>query len=272
MGYPGTMGAPFIDYLIADDILIPAGRQHHYAEKIITLPESYQANDDQRRIADRTPGRAELGLPEAGFVFCSFNNSHKITPAEFDIWMRLLSRVEGSVLWLLGANDHVQGNLRREAAKRGVAPARLVFAGRMPHADHLARLRQADLFLDCFQCNAHATAADALWAGVPVLTVPGEGYAARVGASLCHAIGLPELAVATRADYEQTALDLATDPARLIAIRGPLAQNRTTRPLFDSERFTRHIESAFAAAHDRATKGQPCDHIRVPALPTNPSC
>ena len=267
MGYPGTMGAPFIDYLIADPVLIPDDQRRHYAEKIITLPDSYQANDDQRRIASRTPGRAELGLPEDGFVFCSFNNSHKITLAEIDIWMRLLVEVDGSGLWLLDANRQAKANLRREAAARGVDPARLVFAGRMPHDDHLARLRQADLFLDCFQCNAHATASDALWAGVPVLTVPGQGFAARVGASLNHAIGLPELVAATRADYERLALELATDKARLAAIRGRLAANRTRMPLFDSERFTRHIEAGFALAHDRHANGLAPDHIRVPPLP-----
>lgn len=269
IGYPGTMGAPFIDYLVADEVLIADGEHHHYAEKIITLPDSYQANDDRRRIAERTPSRAELGLPDTGFVFCSFNNTHKITPAEFDIWMRLLARVDGSVLWLFAANAHVEANLRREAAARSVDPARLVFAGRMAHADHLARLRQADLFLDCFQCNAHATAADALWAGVPVLTVPGRGYAARVGASVCHAVGLSEMVAASRADYERLALELAADPARLGAIRARLAHDRTVMPLFDSARFTRHIEAAYAQAHDRHWTGLAPDHIKVAALPRN---
>ncbi|KRB85414.1 hypothetical protein ASE00_01030 [Sphingomonas sp. Root710] len=267
MGYPGTMGAPFVDYLVADDMLIPEGARAHYAEKIIYLPNSYQANDDRRQIAGRMPSRTELGLPSTGFVFCSFNNSHKITPAEFDIWMRLLTKVDGSVLWLFEANARVEDNLRREAAVRGVDPTRLIFAGRMPHAEHLARLRQADLFLDCFQCNAHATAADALWAGVPVLTVPGQGYAARVGASVVHAVGLPELAVATREDYQRLALELATDPARLVEIRDRLAHNRTTMPLFDSARFTRHIETAFEMAYDRFWNGMEPDHIRVPGLP-----
>ena len=266
MGYPGTMGASFIDYLIADPVLIPDGRQDHYAEKIIYLPESYQANDDQRQIAERTPGRAELGLPETGFVFCSFNNSHKITPAEFDIWMRLLGRVDGSVLWLFEGNARVEANLRAEAEKRGVDSARLVFAARLPHAEHLARLKQADLFLDSFQCNAHATAADALWAGLPVLTVPGQSYTARVGASLTHAVGLPEMAVATRDDYERLALELATDPARLAEIRHRLAHNRTVMPLFDSKRFTRHIETAFEMAYDRHWDGVDPDHLRVPRL------
>ena len=267
MGYPGTMGAPFIDYLVADNILVPQDQRCHYAEKIICLPESYQANDDRRQIAGRTPDRAELGLPEAGFVFCSFNNSHKITATEFDIWMRLLGAVDDSVLWLFQGNARVEENLRREAVNRGIDPARLVFAGRMPHAEHLARLKQADLFLDSFRCNAHATASDALWAGVPVLTVPGEGYAARVGASLCHAVGLPDMVAATPEDYEQLALELATDAGGLAEVRARLARNRDTMPLFDSEGFTRHIEAAFELAYDRYWSGMEPDHIMVPHRP-----
>ncbi len=269
IGYPGTMGAPFIDYLVADPIVIPNDQRRHYAEKIICLPESYQANDNQRLIAGMTPSRTELGLPEDGFVFCCFNNNFKITPTEFDIWMRLLTQIDGSILWLFEANSKVEGNLRREAEKRGVDPARLIFAGRMPHAEHLARLRQADLFLDCFQCNAHATASDALWAGVPVLTVPGRGFAARVATSLVHAIGLPEMAVATPGEYERLALNLATDPDRLAALRQRLEYNRSAMPLFDSERFTRHIEAAFGSAYDRFRNGLAPDHIEVVPLPAN---
>jgi predicted O-linked N-acetylglucosamine transferase (SPINDLY family) len=261
------MGAPFIDYLIADPVLIPERQRQHYAEKIVYLPESYQGNDDSRLISERSLTRDELGLPEQGFVFCCFNNSFKIGPAEFDIWMRLLGRVEGSVLWLFESNHWVEDNLRREAAMRGIDPARLVFAGRMPHHDHLARLRHADLFLDCFTCNAHATASDALWAGVPVLTVPGAGFAARVGASLAQAIGLPELIASTRDDYEHLALALATDSARLADVRGRLERNRTVAPLFDSARFTRHIESAFELAFDRHRNGLEPAQIEVPRLP-----
>lgn len=270
MGYPGTMGAPFIDYLIADPHLIASEQRQHYAEKIIRLPECYQANDDQRPIASHIPSRRDLGLPGQGFVFCCFNNSYKITADEFDIWMRLLTQVEGSVLWLFEANSSVENNLRSEAARRGVDPGRIVFAGRMQHADHLARLRQADLFLDCFECNAHATASDALWAGVPVLTLAGRGYAARVGASVVHAIGLPELAAASRQDYEDIALALATDLARLADIKRRLTHNRTTMPLFDSERFTRHIEAGFQLAHDRYWDGLAPGDIDVPSLPTAP--
>ncbi|RYD90426.1 MAG: hypothetical protein EOP61_29575, partial [Sphingomonadales bacterium] len=267
IGYPATMGAPFIDYVIADPVLIPERQRQHYAEKILYLPETYQANDDTRAIADSALTRLDLGLPEKGFVFCCFNNSFKIGPAEFDVWMRLLGDVEGSVLWLLEANRWVQHNLRTEATKRGIDPGRLVFAARMAHGDHLARLRHADLFLDCFTCNAHATASDALWAGVPVLTVPGEGFAARVGASVTQAVGLSELVASTRDAYEQIALDLALSPALLAAIRGKLAANRKTAPLFDSARFTRHIEAAYELTLDRHRNGLDPDHISVPRLP-----
>ncbi len=269
IGYPGTMGAPFVDYLIADPVLIPEAWRDDYAEKIIALPEIYQANDDTRAIADRVMTRAELGLPEQNFVFCCFNNSFKIGRAEFDIWMRLLGRIDGSVLWLFQSNRWVEENLRSEAAKRGIDPARLVFAGRMPHGEHLARLRQADLFLDCFACNAHATASDALWAGVPVLTTPGRSFTARVGASVARAVGLPELIAASRDDYERMALDLATDPAKLADVRERLRQNRNSAPLFDSARFTRHIESAFELAWERHLTGLEPDHIAVPALPAS---
>ena len=267
IGYPGTMGAPFIDYLIADNTLIPDQQRQYYAEKIIHLPETYQANDDTRKIADQAMSRADLGLPEKGFVYCCFNNSFKIGPAEFDVWMRLLARVDGSVLWLLQSNGWVEGNLRREAAARGIDPARLIFAGYKTHADHLARLRHADLFLDCFTCNAHATASDALWAGVPVLTVPGEGFAARAGASVVRAIGLPELVTSTPEAYEQIALDLADSPVLLTAIKAKLAANLRSAPLFDSARFTRHMEAAYEAVFERHGNGLEPDHIKVPSLP-----
>jgi predicted O-linked N-acetylglucosamine transferase (SPINDLY family) len=200
-------------------------------------------------------------------VFCCFNNSFKIGPAEFDIWMRLLRRIEGSVLWLFEGNRWVKNNLRGEATKRGIDPDRLVFASHMSHGEHLARLRHADIFLDCFSCNAHATASDALWAGVPVITALGQSFTARVGASLAQAIGLPELVAVTPVEYERIALELASDPARLAALRERLAQNRNTAPLFDSARFTRHIETAFEMAWDRALKGEKPDHLEVGALP-----
>lgn len=266
LGYPGSMGADFIDYIVADRVVIPDDHRDGYAEKILRLPASYQVNDDSRTIADAPVNRAALGLPERGFVFCSFNNSYKISPAEFDIWMRLLGRVEGSVLWLLRDNRHAEANLRREAAERGVDAARLIFADRAPLPEHLARHRAADLFLDSFKVNAHTTASDALWAGLPLITRPGDGFASRVAASLLHAIGLPDLIAESMEDYERLALAIATDPARLASIRARLGANLSTAPLFDSQRFTRHIERGYELAFGRYLNGLGPDHIDVPDI------
>jgi len=202
LGYPGTIGAPYIDYIIADRNSIPEASQPHYAEKIVYLPHSYQVNDSRRAISDRVFSRAELGLPKEGFVFCCFNNGYKILPRIFDIWMRLLGQIPGSVLWLLADTPIAVENLRREAEARGVAGDRLVFAGRMPLADHLARHRAADLFIDTLPYNAHTTASDALWAGLPVLTCQGESFAGRVASSLLNAVDLPELVTTNLDDYE----------------------------------------------------------------------
>jgi protein O-GlcNAc transferase len=256
LGYPGTMGAPFIDYLIADRVIIPGEQRAHYSESIITVPNCYQVNDDRRAIAERAPSRAELGLPERGFVFCCFNNTFKVTAAEFNIWMRLLSKVEGSVLWLLAANPWAEANLKREAQARGVDPERLVFAPITPLPEHLARCRVADLFLDTFDCNAHTTASDALWVGLPVLTKLGQGLIARVAGSLLTAIDVPELITTDAASYEALALNLATDPEKLQRLRTGLAANRTTTPLFDSTRSTSNLERAFDAAYARYIAGQ----------------
>ena len=263
LGYPGTLGAPFIDYLLADTVLVPPSSQHHYAEKIVYLPGSYQVNDSNRAIAAATPSRTSQGLPEAGFVFCCFNNSFKITPACFAGWMRLLHQVPGSVLWLLEDNAGAIANLRQHAAATGIAPARLVFAPRLPAPEHLARHRLADLFLDTHPYNAHTTASDALWAGLPVLTCPGESFAARVAASLLHAVGLAELAAPTPAAHEAQALHLATNPEELAALRQRLAANRATAPLFDAARFTRNLEAAFLAMHSRHAAGLPPEHIHL---------
>jgi predicted O-linked N-acetylglucosamine transferase (SPINDLY family) len=263
LGYPGSMGADFIDYIVADPVVVPPDRRQSYSEKVITLPGSYQVNDDRRAIASRTFTRAELGLPERGFVFCCFNNNYKISPAEFAIWMRLLGKVEGSVLWLFEGDALVKANLAREAETRGVDPGRLVFAAKMPNAEHLARQACADLFLDTFNYNAHTTASDALWAGLPVVTKAGNSFAARVAASLLMAVGLPELVTSSPEAYERLALELATDPDRLAAIKAKLAANRLTTPLFDSERFARHIERAYELAFQRCVEGLPPDHIEV---------
>lgn len=250
LGYPGTMGAGFIDHIIADPVIIPPEARPFYAEKVAYLPNSYQPNDDRRQIADRVFSRAELGLPDDGFVFCCFNNNYKITPAELDIWARLLDRVPGSVLWLLQDNGWAADNLRREIAARGVAAERIVFAPRMPQADHLARHAQADLFLDTFAYNAHTTASDALWAGLPLVTTLGASFASRVAGSLLHAVGMPELVTDTAEDYERLALALATDPARLAGVRAKLRDNRATAPLFDAERYTRDLEALFEGLLD----------------------
>ena len=245
LGFPGTMGAEFIDYIIADKTVAPFEHQAFYTEKIVHLPDCYQVNDSKRKIAERSPTRQEAGLPEKAFVFCCFNNNWKITPEVFSVWMRLLHAIEGSVLWLLGDNASAERNLRREAQARGIDPARIVFAGRLPLADHLARHRLADLFLDTLLVNAHTTASDALWAGLPVVTRLGGSFAGRVAASLLNAIGLPELVTHNIEDYEALALRLAQDPSVLERYRQQLATNRQTHPLFDTERFCGHIEAAY---------------------------
>ena len=252
LGFPGTLGASYVDYVIADRFVIPETQEACYAEKVVCLPDTFQANDRGRVIAPRTPTRAEAGLPERGFVFCAFNNSYKITPAMFDIWMRLLAQCEGSVLWLVGGRDALVANLSREAARRGVDPARLVFAPRLPYAEHLARFRLADLFLDTLPFNGGTTASDALWAGLPVLTCAGEAMAARMAGSLLRAVGLPELVTTSLADYEALALALAREPSRIAALKATLARNRESYPLFDSERFTRQFEAACVAMLERA--------------------
>lgn len=264
LGYAGTMGAEFIDYIVADRSVIPEAQRRFYSEKVAELPGSFMVNDRARKISDQVPARAQQGLPETGFVFCSFNQSYKIVPEIFDIWMRLLKKVDGSVLWLSKANEVAVRNLQSEARSRGVDPARLVFATRVPlNEDHLARHRLADLFLDTLPFNAHSTASDALWAGLPVLTRAGETFAGRVASSLLNALDLPELIVPTADEYESTALDLATDPGRLAALKAKLAQNRLTSPLFDTELSTRHIEGAFEAMHKRHRDGLPPDYIKV---------
>jgi predicted O-linked N-acetylglucosamine transferase (SPINDLY family) len=249
------MGARYIDYLIADRSLVPDGQEHCYSEKIVCLPKSYQANDRKRRIAERTPTPADEGLPDTGLVFCSFNGSFKITPDVFDVWMRLLKLDEGSVLWLLDDNPAAVRNLKREAEARGVSARRLVFAPRRPLEEHLARHRLADLFLDTLPCTAHTTASDALWAGLPVLTCWGSTFAGRVATSLLVAIGLPELVAGALGSYEAMATKLVRQPAMLASLKERLAANRDTAPLFDTESFTRQIESAYVTMWDLAQRG-----------------
>ncbi len=266
LGYACTLGLPYIDYLVADPVVLPDETRQYFSEKIIYPPDSYMAGDFRLQVSDRVFTRAEFGLPVEGFVFCCFNNSYKITPELFAVWMRLLDRVEGSVLWLSGTNPLAVENLRREAAARGVAPERLVFAQRMERLEeHLARHRLADLFLDTFLYNAHATANHALWAGLPVLTCPGETFASRVGASLLQAVGLPELIAGSTQEYEAMALDLATHPEKLRALRDRLAAQRTTSALFDTPRFTRHLEDGYTQIWIRYQSGLLPTDIRVVA-------
>ena len=263
LGFPGTIGADYIDYLIADRTVIPESSRAHYAEKIVYLPNSYQVNDRKRRISDEVYAREAMGLPGDGFVFCCFNNAYKITPATFDVWMRILKRVEGSVLWLLEDNPDAASNLREEARRRGVDAARLTFAQRLPLPEHLSRHRLADLFLDTLPYNAHTTASDALWAGLPLLTSVGATFPGRVGASLLYALDLPELVTATFEMYEATAVELATNPRRLAEIREKLHQNRLTKPLFDTPRFARDIEAAYIAMYERYHANLPPDHFAI---------
>ncbi|HKF96813.1 MAG TPA: hypothetical protein VKB20_01040, partial [Steroidobacteraceae bacterium] len=262
LGYLGTMAAPYMDYLIADATLVPQAAQRHYAEKIVYLP-SYQANDCRRPVAEEHFSRLELGLPATGMVYCCFNANYKLTPATFDSWMRILQATPGSVLFLYASSAAVVENLSREARSRGVAAERLVFGGKLPFAQYLARYRTADLFLDTLPYNAGTTASDALWAGLPVLSCAGEAFAARMGASLLQAIGLPELITTSRERYEQLAIELGQDRQRLEAIRQKLAAQRHSAPLFDTARFTGHLEDAYRKMYERYHGGLPAEHIEV---------
>lgn len=245
LGYPGTMAAPFIDYIVADPFVIPAAERPFYSESIAYLPNCYQPNDRRRRIATPTPTRGAAGLPERGFVFSCFNNSWKITAPVFDVWMRLLARLPGSVLWLLGDNPWAVDNLRRQAAARGIAPARLIFAARERNEAHLARHRLADLFLDTFPYTAHTTASDALWSGLPLLTCAGRTFASRVAGSLLRAVGLPQLVTGSLEEYERLALKLAGNPRELESLRAGLTSNPRALPLFDTPTFCRGLEAAY---------------------------
>jgi protein O-GlcNAc transferase len=256
LGFPATMGAPYIDYIIADPCVIPVEQQLHYSEKVAYLPGTYQPNDSSRDIAQAAPSRESAGLRQSGFVFCCFNNSYKITPEIFDIWIRLLRDVEASVLWLLEDAPAVTRNLKREAAERGVNAERLVFAPRVAPPEHLARHVLADLFLDTRPYNAHTTASDALWMGLPLVTCPGDTFPSRVAASLLQAIAMPELVTSSLGDYEELARSLARAPERLAAIKGKLARNRETSPLFDVAQFTRHLESVYTTMWDRQQRGE----------------
>lgn len=262
LGYPGTSGASYFDYLIGDRIIIPKEHFSYYSEKIAHLPNSYLPNNRKKAISSHTPTRAEAGLPDEGFVFCCFNNSYKISPEIFGVWMRILSQVDGSVLWLSEMNPSAVSNLKKEAQSAGINPERILFAPRTKQlADHLTRHRLANLFLDTLHYNAHTTASDSLWAGVPVLTCIGESFAGRVAASLLHAIKIPELITYSLDEYERMAVSLAQDATRLNLLRQKLLSNQFTTPLFDPQLFAKDIEALYLAMWDRHRKGLPPDHL-----------
>ena len=264
LGLPGTMGRELIDYRITDPYTTPADEVSCWSEKLVFLPDTLWIHNDIEAVAESKPSRLECGLPEPGFVFCSFNTSYKIEPDVFDVWMRLLARVPGSVLWLLEGGAAVCSNLRREASARGIAPERLVFAPRLPSADHLARHACADLFFDTFYCGAHTTAADALWAGLPVLICRGDTMAARLGASIVCASGLAEMVAADRETYAAAAFRLATQPAELAELRERLARKRSTCALFDTTRRVRELDRAFETMWQRHLDGLPPESFAVP--------
>lgn len=265
LGYPGTIGADFIDYIIADQIIVPISQQSDFSEKIAYLPDSCQPSDSTRTISEKTFSREECGLPKDDFVFCCFNNNYKITPEVFDLWMRIMIKVPGSVLWLRGSGATAAINLKREAELRGVSAERIIFAERLSSLpDHLARHRLADLFLDTLPYNAHTTTSDALWAGLPVVTQIGETFAGRVAASLLNAVGLPELVTHSSNEYEDRAIEIAKHPETLRALKKKLAENRLIKPLFDTKLFTKRLEAAYIAMHERYQAGLSPDTIVVP--------
>ena len=263
LGYPGTMGADFIDYIVSDQNLVPFECQHYFSEKQLYLPDTYMPTDNERKLSKVSLSRKEVGLPDGVFVFCCFNNNYKITDIEFDIWMRLLGEVEESVLWLRRSNEISDIMIRKEADKRGISPSRIVFAERVPMDEHLSRHQLADLFIDTFTFNAHTTATEALWAGLPVVTKQGKGFATRVAGSLLKAVGLPELVAKTEQDYESLILDLATNPSKLIKIKEKLAANRLSKPLFDTEQYTKHLEDGYQQAYQNYFDGKAAQTIIV---------
>lgn len=269
LGFPGTMGLTCFDYVIADPVLIPIQDQDGIVEKIIYMPDTYQVNDKKRPISSLVKSRADFGLPNSGFIFCCFNNNYKISPTVMDGWVRILNAVEGSVLWLFGDNPHAIANLKIEATKRNLNPERLIFASRVDVAEHLARYKLADLFLDTTPCNAHTTASDALWAGLPVITLIGKSFAARVAASLLNAIGLPDLVTNSQKEYEMLAIELAKNPLKLKEINSRLQENLLTKPLFNTPLFAKHLEEGYKKAYFNYLAGSPPDHIYINGCEAN---
>ncbi len=261
LGYPGTSGLPTMDYFLGDEITIPPSQRQHFSEKILNMPNCYQVNDNTRKMPTEIPTRAEFGLPEDAFVFCSLNNPNKITPAEFDVWMKLLHDVPDSVIWLFAPSETLRENLLREAAARGIGPERVVFAGQVTMAMHQARMSRADLFLDAFNCNAHTTASEAVFAGLPIVTKAGKQFAARVAASVVSAIGCPDLVTETVEEYYELAYKLATDREALNEVKQRLKDNLWTTPLYDSEQYVRDFENLMEKAILRYEEGSKPKHL-----------
>lgn len=263
LGYPGTMGAPYIDYIIGDSTLIPKELQHGYTEKIAYLPDCFQANDSSRTIAPAQT-RASFGLDESSFVYGCFNQCVKFTPEVFSVWLSILKQVPNSVLWLIEESELQVQNLRKFAEENGVSSHRLIFTGKLPYAEHLARYALMDVALDTMPFNGGTTTSDALWGCAPVLTCIGETFAGRMTASLLNAIGLPELITQSLGEYESLAVELGTNPEKLAAIQKKLRDNRSMTPLFNTVRFTRNLENAYEKMLARHQEGLPPDHIYVP--------
>ena len=263
LGYPGTSGTNFIDYIVADEILIPKENQKFFSEKIIYLPDSYQPNDFTKKISKKIFTREELGLPKNGFVFCCFNQNYKITPNIFDIWMKILKKIEGSVLWLIKDSNEGANNLKKEAKKRGINPHKIIFAKRMTASEHLARHKMADLFIDTFPYTAHTTCSDALWSGLPVITLMGQSFASRVSGSLLNAIGLKELITSTKKEYEDLIFELATNPKKLKSIKSKLNKNKLTKPLFNTKLYTKKIEASYIKVYKRYQSNLPLKNIKI---------
>jgi predicted O-linked N-acetylglucosamine transferase (SPINDLY family) len=262
IGYLGTMGAPYMDYLIADKIIIPDHLKAHYSEKIVYLP-CYQVNDSSRKIANKDFTREDLGLPKDGFIFACFNNNYKLLPETFDSWTRIMLATPKSILFIYVDNEWVRTNLIKEAEIRGIHKDRIIFGKRLPKAEYLARYKLCDLFLDTFPYNAGTTASDALWAGLPIITMMGESFASRLAASLLNAIELPELITSTRKEYEDLAVELATNPERLAYIKNKLSVNRCTTQLFNTPLFVKHIEAAYKIMYERFQEGIPPEHLYI---------
>jgi len=263
LGYPGTTGSQYVDYIIADNIVIPKNNKNFFSEKIVYLPNSYQVNDSKKKISEKKFTRSEIGLPKTGFIFCCFNQNAKITPAIFNLWMNILKKVDGSILWLLEEDAVANNNLKKEAINKGVSSDRIIFSKRIDIKEHLSRISIADLFLDTFPYNAHTTASDSLWAGVPILSYQGQSFQSRVAASLLNSIDAKELIVNSITEYESLSVELALNPLKLKIIRDKIQKNRLTKPLFNTFLYAGHLEKAYKRMYEIYQKNLPPDHIYI---------